>query len=583
MVEPKHLTLEDLKAKIRAQGINRTPTVLPRVSPLSLPPSLPAIHFGNLPPSPESWRTNQIEVIEKIKRAFKGDTKVVVISAPTGFGKSLVNVAALHDNEGGYYLVTLTQLAEQIENDPLLRDSISIIKSMENYPCVYEGYTRANVASAPCQLGAKIFPCNESHDHAECGEKSTVCPLKSSGCTYYDAKRAAIGSKVAAGTVDYIGVAPGFQPRRVVVVDEAHDLENVGMRLVSLVFTERSLGGILWDEFHSKLEIVSDQNSLVSLLDNIQASAQSLLIRFLEKAKSELEDGKRPSDELLKAIKLHETVIRKIGYAIEDMNENRWVLISEKDRGVFVSLTAKPITVSGILRRWIGRLGDRYIFASATFPDTNGFLKDVGFDDLSVEVIEVESDFPPENAPIFLGQDVPFYHKNKVAAQAYMLGGLEAVAEKNQTRGLIHSHSYEYQKYITTNASSALRARLVVHTRENREATFLTWKRNGIKNSIFLSVNMTNGIDLPDDTCRWQFIWKTPFADIKDVQVAARMEIDPSWYSRQATVALMQACGRAVRSKTDFADTFILDSRAAELLTQPSIPKWFKARLKTEW
>jgi len=55
------------------------------------------------------------------------------------------------------------------------------------------------------------------------------------------------------------------------------------------------------------------------------------------------------------------------------------------------------------------------------------------------------------------------------------------------------------------------------------------------------------------------------------------MKRDPQWYQWQTALKLVQGTGRSVRSKTDKAHTYILDSDFAKFIQQNSrsIPKYW--------
>ena len=52
---------------------------------------------------------------------------------------------------------------------------------------------------------------------------------------------------------------------------------------------------------------------------------------------------------------------------------------------------------------------------------------------------------------------------------------------------------------------------------------------------------------------------KLPYLSLGDIRTLKKMQANPSWYSQQTGIALAQMCGRAVRSRTDSANTYIID------------------------
>jgi Rad3-related DNA helicase len=70
-----------------------------------------------------------------------------------------------------------------------------------------------------------------------------------------------------------------------------------------------------------------------------------------------------------------------------------------------------------------------------------------------------------------------------------------------------------------------------------------------------------------------------PYANIADLWTKTRMKLDQTWYDNFTGEQLIQMSGRSIRSKTDFATTYILDSdfmRFAEN-NYKLLPDWWKA------
>ena len=96
--------------------------------------------------------------------------------------------------------------------------------------------------------------------------------------------------------------------------------------------------------------------------------------------------------------------------------------------------------------------------------------------------------------------------------------------------------------------------------------------------TVIISPSMTEGFDFAEDLARWQIIAKVPFPYLGDRQVAAKKEISAEWYDLQAVMAIIQACGRIVRSDSDVGQTYILDSDFLGLFErcENMFPKWWK-------
>jgi Rad3-related DNA helicase len=88
---------------------------------------------------------------------------------------------------------------------------------------------------------------------------------------------------------------------------------------------------------------------------------------------------------------------------------------------------------------------------------------------------------------------------------------------------------------------------------------------------------MTEGIDLYDDLSRWQVICKIPYPYLGDPQVARRKALDPAWYDWRTCLTVVQAYGRSVRSRDDYAVTYVLDADFPAFVERQRhrLPAWF--------
>lgn len=126
--------------------------------------------------------------------------------------------------------------------------------------------------------------------------------------------------------------------------------------------------------------------------------------------------------------------------------------------------------------------------------------------------------------------------------------------------------------------------------------------------SVMLSVNMWEGVDLKDDLCRFIVIVKVPFPDLSDIRNRTKLEREEevevdgdgrgdgrrgsssgigtggggrAWYQLHAIQKMIQGSGRGMRHENDYCTTYILDSNASWLLKQRyhDLPAWFREAL----
>ena len=95
------------------------------------------------------------------------------------------------------------------------------------------------------------------------------------------------------------------------------------------------------------------------------------------------------------------------------------------------------------------------------------------------------------------------------------------------------------------------------------------------KDGVLFSSSLWQGVDLKDDLSRFQIIAKSPYPNYTEKWVESKMERYPLWYSSQTITKILQGCGRSVRSKQDWATTYVLDSAVEPLLNNSKnlVPK----------
>lgn len=112
-------------------------------------------------PAPR-FRKYQKGTIVRIAEAFNSGIKCVLLDAPTGCGKSLINATFCKLIKSFYATPQLT-LIDQIKADKNLKGVFTEIKGRQNYLCYHE-------PSRTCNIGV----CRQYKDF-KC-EKAKVCP-----------------------------------------------------------------------------------------------------------------------------------------------------------------------------------------------------------------------------------------------------------------------------------------------------------------------------------------------------------------------------------------------------------------------
>jgi ATP-dependent DNA helicase DinG len=150
-------------------------------------------------------------------------------------------------------------------------------------------------------------------------------------------------------------------------------------------------------------------------------------------------------------------------------------------------------------------------------------------------------------------------------------------------RGIIHTTSYQQARYIIGHVSETNRTRLST-TEGTSSRSALLRAHGSTDESVLISPSLYEGVDLKDDLSRFQVLVKVPYPDLSERRTRIKLERDRGWYEWQTALRLVQTYGRSVRSETDYAVTYVLDSNFTRFLSeyQDLFPKYFLNAVETE-
>ena len=149
-------------------------------------------------------------------------------------------------------------------------------------------------------------------------------------------------------------------------------------------------------------------------------------------------------------------------------------------------------------------------------------------------------------------------------------------------KGIIHTTSYEQLNFIKENLSNENTRRLLVTDPEIQRDEIISQHTSSPKPTVLISPSLHTGLDLKDDLSRFQIITKVPYPNKSDRWTNAKRQVDEEWYYWQTALRLIQAYGRSIRSKDDWARTYVLDSAFSYFVrkNRNTLPRWFIQAIK---
>ena len=501
--------------------------------------------FG-LPEKFTEFRENQLEVAAKIAASTK---YCYMLDSPTGTGKSIIAATTQRIlGENVAYLCTTKQLQDQLLHDfPYART----LKGRGNYPCLKFKNMYPRITAEECS--------NKEND--SCDFLST--------CPYMVAKREALAAPLAVLNTSYFlteaNYVGTFSDQELVIVDEADTLEDLLMSFVDVTITQKQLDMLKLDppKYKTKFESwVEWANGAVGILKPRLASIRR-----------DLEGSWATTDfDLMKEEKRLSRLLSKLTFFVHEVDKN-WIWYPQEQQWSF-----KPVWIAKYSENTFWKHMKKVLMMSATILDYMQISRNVGLDVMKVAYKALPSTFPKENRPVYLDYVGIVTNKTMVEALPKLVQKVRSIMEQHPNdKILVHCVTYKIRDYL---AQFLDKNRIMTHSTFDRVDVLEAFKKSP-QPKVLLSPSMDRGVDLPGDECRVVVITKCPYPDLGDPQISKRVHASRdgnTWYAHKTTSKIIQMAGRGVRSKTDYADTYILDEKFDQLYAENKrmFPAWFR-------
>ena len=208
------------------------------------------------------------------------------------------------------------------------------------------------------------------------------------------------------------------------------------------------------------------------------------------------------------------------------------------------------------------------------------FCQSAGLPSEKVKFIQVGSDFPLENrliCPLSVA-----YLNYKQLQQDEVKGAIAKAVDRimshhKEHKGIVHTTSYEQLNFIKWGVSEENRHRLLETNPDVERDEILEEHFTTSKPTVLISPSLHLGLNLADNLSRFQIITKVPYPSLGDRWIDEKRKRSEQWYDWVTTLRLIQTAGRSIRSKEDWAITYILDSCFESFITKNRsiLPNWF--------
>lgn len=600
------------------------------------------------------FRTFQKErIIDIIYNIVNEKEHNQIIEAPTGSGKSLINIISagvLADcyNKNSYILVSDLYLLEQYEQfiDSHKRMNFGAIRGQTgNYMCDVNGN---DIRNADCRIAKIDWPKLFNRKTAISLGYKCACT-----CEYVHRRHKAVTARVTLMTYQLFMYLMNvvntnsshkstWTTRNVLFCDECHNIPDIVQNQYSACITikdierieeiyermydlELNLFSSVFDdeEDDSRETVYNVYKQKVQLHDKLMEiwtklnfdtntreqdtellgqyiSILQLFVAICEKFENEIAEKKRAhlsiSQDEMEKFKLcswlHNymcffgdfgTAISEAGpeYLIKQRN------ISNKDMHVTVVMNC--IKEDYMCYKFLLSHQPYHVLTSATVGMKESFDENVGIkytgenNDGTSDFVRVPSTFDFSRSPILIWNKFKMSYKTKATMFPNIINTTYKIVDTQfpGVKGLIQTGSYENARMIYNSAPENIKKRMLLYN-DSGEKRKLINKHKVAKDSILIGPSLSEGIDLPDEGCRFIIIVKVPYPSLGNMLVKEKMKLFPLWYKSKTSNMIIQGIGRGNRNETDFCTTFILDGCFKDLYmsTEEQYSEEMKERMK---
>lgn len=536
---------------------------------------------------PDGYTPNkqQDKILRNIKQAFNEGYRFVVLSAPTGSGKSHVaktlgnaakqpskefvrliqtHLAFRQGYQGAYQyeeecmaqppfgamVLTITK-SLQDQYSQLFKD-IEFMKGKANFVCnVDDEYT---CDMAPCVLVKGI--------KEDCLQKN-ICP-------YFNMRAKALSSKIS--TLNYkmfFSLPDHVKQREYLVCDEAAELEDELVKhfTCDLNFQILKKLGVeitpLPLNDYSKYYRWAEQTTTT-----VYERIEKLTADSAHKDLSKIEKNKYK-----KWLRVLQSYHGNLKTLVETFHDSDYQVEKLEHGAKFVPLKVDKLS------NYLFKCGRKIVLMSATIIDAENYCKTLGISEY--KYIEVDSPFEAKKAPIYCSTKYKLNYANIDKVLGSVIDQIEVLCDQHKDqKGIIHTHSNKITKAVQDHF--ALNSRFLYREAGVSNEQILNIHNCSNDPTILVSPSMSHGVDLKGDLAEFQIITKAPYLPLGDIRVKKLFELDKRWYQNKMLATIIQSCGRGVRSVDDECVTYILDAAVTQAIKRNSskIPKYFLERFQ---
>jgi Rad3-related DNA helicase len=551
------------------------------------------------------FREGQREAIEAICNHYLQDPEgTIILDAPTGSGKSLIAMWSAHVlkelGKRGYLVTSDLMLQDQYEEDfKRLKLNWPSIRGVDNYNC---NVNDLPFSLADCKMkgigyeAAEKLPCWNNCGYLQGRKRAKELPVALFNYSYYLIQRNYVEDKMQEQDREI-----PFPIRDFVFFDEAHKVDSIVQshfspridRTTTKIFKEvnkfvqKQAISAAWvsenriEDIVDRLMREDDHQELMRHISEFRGIAvvyRKVRSAALKQSKSRFKGGDVPKDwqtffgrmDRLKDIWCkfddYYDIIKELGMDA--------IVIDRKETETKFLCLEEAMMIDKFLQKKSGFK----VFMSATLGDIRSFAKHTSMG--AAKVIRMNNNFDYKKSPVVFVNRHKLSFREREQNLPKVIKVLDKILEKHKGQsGIIHAGSYQFMNEINAQSKHSFNF-ITYDVAKERQGAIRNFNEQDGK--ILVGPSLLEGLDLKDDKSRFQIFFKVPYPSLGDPLVKAKMSAFPGWYDWKTGIAIQQGAGRSIRSKDDWAITYILDACFRSLSNKKDFfPPSFEERIKT--
>ena len=267
---------------------------------------------------------------------------------------------------------------------------------------------------------------------------------------------------------------------------------------------------------------------------------------------------------------------------IEELGSSEYLVKTASNDSITLNFVFDDV----MLKKYFHAKSGCELLMSATIGDFSAYAKITGLDKKECRAIALPSTFDFSKSPIVVSdKNWMTYESKKTAIVEIAKQVADICIDNKDVRGIIQTGTYENARALMAAMPDDVAGRCLQYNSAAEKTKmldeFMRRSADSRDNSILIGPTLIEGLNFPDNVCRFQICVKVPYACLGSEYVRKKMEHVDGWYVYDVLNKLCQGIGRGVRHKHDWCKTYILDGCVMKLVNRLEKFGALKGRFKT--